>query len=371
MTKLSEHLNTRDNNFNLIRMLAALAVIFSHSFILANGPKNGADPLASFIGMPVSGLAVNIFFITSGMLVTKSLLDRDSVVYFLVARALRIFPGLIVAVLFSAFIVGSIATKLNLQDYLLHSDTLSFVSRNIWLFDNVIQYSLPAVFDNIPYKHAVNGSLWTLPWEIYAYASILIVYIVARQYKQLVLYIVALFLFSLNVNNAYGFFDVELLHPVYLKLLVMFYTGVIFYLLKDWVIVSWPVLFISVILCFIISDYKIYKVISPFFLTYWTICFAYLIKGWVLRYNRLGDLSYGAYIYAFPIQQILVYFFSPTGWDLFFASTATTLVFAYFSWNVIEKRCMKYRDSCIELISEYWAPLSDYFCRIKRKNNAR
>lgn len=363
--KLSEHLNTRDNNFNLIRMLAAIAVIFSHSFILANGPENGVDPLVSFIGVPVSGLAVNIFFITSGMLVTKSLLDRKSVIFFLIARGLRIFPGLIVAVLFSAFIVGSIATKLDLQDYVIHSDTLSFVSRNVWLFDNVIQYSLPGVFDNIPYRYAVNGSLWTLPWEIYSYASILIIYLMARRFYIIGLSAVALFLFSLRLNSVYDVFEIELLNPVYLKLLVMFYVGVAFYLLRNRLVVSWTFLFISVGLYFAISDYTFYKVISPFFLAYWTVCFSYLIKGWILKYNRVGDLSYGTYIYAFPIQQAVVYFFLPSGWMLFWISTAITLIFAYISWHYIEKKALAHRDRGIELIDNFLLKASSWLLHLK------
>ncbi|MFM2588590.1 acyltransferase family protein [Vibrio sp. TBV020] len=365
MTRLSAHLNSRDNNFNLIRMLSAIAVIFSHSFILAMGPQNGADPLARFIGMPISALAVNIFFITSGMLVTKSLVDRKSITFFLVARGVRIFPGLIIAVLFSTYIVGAVTTELNLFDYILHSDTFSFVKRNIWLFDNVIQYSLPGVFEHTPYKYAVNGSLWTLPWEIYSYISVLLIYIVLKKHSNIGFFISASFLFLLYFNGIYRLVDIEIISPVYLKLLVMFYSGVLFYLLRDKILISWFILVLSIVLYYLVNDYKFSKVLFPIFITYWTVCFAYLIKGGVLRYNKLGDLSYGTYIYAFPVQQALVYYFLPSGWILFWTSTAVTLIFAYISWHYIEKKALAHRDRCIILVENVALKVSSWFLNLK------
>lgn len=224
MNLLKDHLEEKNNNFNLIRMLASIAVIFSHSFILANGPLDGADPLVQYLGYPISGLAVNIFFITSGLLVTKSLIERKSFTFFIVARTLRIFPALIVAVLFSALAVGLMATELRPIDYLLHPDTFNFIRRNIWLFDNIIQYTLPGVFSDTPYKNAVNGSLWTLPWEIYSYFSIFVLFFIFRMYYKMVFVMTSIVFFLLYANGFYKFFDFELLNPVYLKLLIMFYT---------------------------------------------------------------------------------------------------------------------------------------------------
>lgn len=363
--KLSEYLISRDNNFNLIRMLAAIAVIFSHSFILANGPKNGSDPLAGFLGMPVSGLAVNVFFITSGMLVAKSLLERKSVLFFLVARGLRIFPALIVAVIFCAVVVGGLSTSIEFQDYILHKDTILFVVRNVWLFDNVIQYSLPGVFETLPYKHAVNGSLWTLPWEVYSYASLLIIYLLAGKYKSIGFYGMGLLIFLLHINNVYGFFEFEIIHPVYLKLLMMFYVGVLFYLLRNKLVISWFFLVVSIVIYSLISHHSYYKVVSPLFLTYWTLSFAYLIRGGIKNYNRLGDLSYGTYIYAFPVQQLLVFYFHPSGWNLFLLSTLITLVLAYFSWNLVEKRALSRRDYVIKFFEMNMLKISSRILPLK------
>ncbi|PTO65247.1 acyltransferase family protein [Vibrio splendidus] len=344
MVYLSEYLDERNNNFNLIRMLAAIAVIFSHSFILAYGPLNGTDPLVQYLGFPVSGLAVDIFFITSGLLVTKSLVERGSVRFFITARFLRIFPGLIVALVFSMSIIGSIATQLDFSDYISHPDTMGYIARNIWLFDNKIQFSLPGVFANLPYKHAVNGSLWTLPWEVYSYMSLLFLYLLFGKDYRVILLMMGWGMVALYTNTIYKVVDFDFLNPIYIKLLVMFYIGALFYLYKEKIKVNWLYTVLVVIGFYFIKEPKLSKVLLPFVISYLTISFAYLVKGFVLSYNKLGDFSYGTYIYAFPVQQLVVMYFSPGGWGLFFISTALTVLLAIFSWYCVESPSMSLRS---------------------------
>ena len=96
--KLSDFTSGRDNNFNLIRIIAALAVLVTHSFALATG-TSAAEPFQKTLGMTIGSIAVDIFFITSGFLVTGSLLTRKSFIDFIEfvwARVLRIFPALLV-----------------------------------------------------------------------------------------------------------------------------------------------------------------------------------------------------------------------------------------------------------------------------------
>ncbi|MBC7003771.1 acyltransferase, partial [Photobacterium sp. BZF1] len=170
MNTLEFNLQSKDNNFNLIRALAALAVIFSHSFILAEGSVTKGDPISSFFGTVISGLAVDIFFLLSGILVTKSLIDRNSIKVFTISRVFRIFPALLASILFCILIVGPLSTNLGLVEYLFHPETKSFLINNMFLFDRIIQFSLPGVFQDLPYPVAVNGSLWSLPWEVLMYS---------------------------------------------------------------------------------------------------------------------------------------------------------------------------------------------------------
>ena len=98
--------SARDNNFNLMRMLAALAVLLSHSFPLALGPR-AVEPFQASLGMTLGTLAVGIFFTISGYLVTASLVSRPSLADFALARARRIYPGLWVAIALTVFVLAT------------------------------------------------------------------------------------------------------------------------------------------------------------------------------------------------------------------------------------------------------------------------
>src|SRR4051812_37415672 len=87
---LAELVRGRDNNFNVIRLMAAFAVLVTHSF----GMTTGSEPLRSSLGLTWGVIAVNVFFLTSGFLVTSSLLGRNSALDFIWARVLRIYPAL-------------------------------------------------------------------------------------------------------------------------------------------------------------------------------------------------------------------------------------------------------------------------------------
>ena len=115
--KLADFTEGRDNNFNLIRIVAALVVLITHSFALAAG-TSAAEPFQKSLGMTTGSIAVDAFFITSGFLVTASLSKRRSVLDFVVARALRIFPALLVMLLLTVFGIGVFFTSMPVQGYL-------------------------------------------------------------------------------------------------------------------------------------------------------------------------------------------------------------------------------------------------------------
>src|SRR6186997_3455935 len=117
--KLSNFTQGRDNNFNLIRIVAALAVLINHSFVLSAGTGD-AEPLQG-LGMSLGMIAVDVFFITSGFLVTASLLTRQSAIEFIWARVLRIYPALLLMLLLTVFGLGIFFTQLPVPSYLANS----------------------------------------------------------------------------------------------------------------------------------------------------------------------------------------------------------------------------------------------------------
>src|SRR3990170_1234498 len=156
----------RDNNYNLLRFVASSMVIYFHSYILSG---SGKDPLFELVGYTDIGqCAVNVFFAVSGFLVTKSLVSRRNLTAYFEARILRIFPALIVAVMFTVFIVGLWATSKSFTAFLQSKMTFLYILHNVTLIKGVAHH-LPGVFETNPFKGSVNGSLWTLYMEIWMY----------------------------------------------------------------------------------------------------------------------------------------------------------------------------------------------------------
>ena len=158
----------RDNNFNLIRFISALAVILSHSYPLSLG-KSAFEPFEEIIGISLGEMAVHVFFVTSGFLVTGSLIRNNNIFDFFLSRILRIFPALIVSALFVIILCGVAETKLTLIEYFYNPQTLSYFITNSLLIIKSVVYFLPSVFIDNPYPSVVNGSLWSLPWELRMY----------------------------------------------------------------------------------------------------------------------------------------------------------------------------------------------------------
>src|SRR3954468_11634176 len=155
----------RHNNFDLLRLLAALSVIFSHAFLLAENSQDH-DPLMILTGgQAILGLAgVFVFFTISGYLITQSFETTRSPFVFLAKRALRIFPGLLGCLLICVFMIGALVTTLPLSEYLARPETYLFLLHNAVL--DIDYNRLPGVAfwpGNI--GGIVNGPLWSLPCE--------------------------------------------------------------------------------------------------------------------------------------------------------------------------------------------------------------
>lgn len=150
-------------SFDTMRLLAALMVFHGHAFALAGRVE---PRLAG--SLVVGGVAVSIFFVMSGYLVTKSALRR-SLMSYAVARAIRIWPGLVVCCAVSIGL-GALVTTRPIFEYLTHPQTFSYL-RNALVFWTEMQADLPGVFEGRPHT-AVNGSLWTLRYEVFCYVAL-------------------------------------------------------------------------------------------------------------------------------------------------------------------------------------------------------
>lgn len=347
---LSAYKSSKDNNFNLIRFIAALLVLLSHSFPLAG--TGGAEPLKSLIGISAGAVAVDIFFITSGYLITSSYFSRSNIIAFVWARLLRIYPGLIIAVLFCVFVIGLFFTTHNADSYLSHRQTLEYLVKNISLIFGV-EYKLPGVFLNVPYKEAVNGSLWTLPYEVKMYALLVLILGFISYLERWIkvfsiknsIFLISLFSISLHIWNNYHPF----LPEQFVRLFSMFFVGAVFFLWSEKVLLSTKLslfAFLALLLTSFTNDvfFIFYCILLPYLVFY----LAYIPSGFIRRFNDFGDYSYGIYIYAFPVQQSIAAIIPNVSVLTMMAlSFACTLILSILSWHLIEKRFLKLKGSYV------------------------
>ena len=350
-TFLSEHTTSRDNNFNLIRFVAASLVLFTHSFALVHG-SGDAEPLRSIIGKTWGGIAVDIFFITSGFLITSSYFARNNIIAFVWARALRIYPALIVAIFFCVFVIGLWFTTNSFAEFVLSPKTLKYLVKNSILFFGV-DYTLPGVFLDIPYKGAVNGALWTLPYEVRMYAILpFILGFTAYLGRRLKLISIrnAMLLISI-FSLVFNFFNhFQTVFPgKFFHLFTMFFWGSTYFIWQNKIRLSTK-LFLFGLPLFLLSAvnkdvfFILYCLLLPFLVFY----VAYVPSGLVRQFNDYGDYSYGIYIYAFPIQQSIKSMIPNVSVpEMIISSFICTLVLAMISWHLVEKRFLTMKGTYI------------------------
>jgi peptidoglycan/LPS O-acetylase OafA/YrhL len=356
MPTLGAYTGGRGNNFNLMRFFAAMLVIVSHSFVLATGDASD-EPWHTALGITPGSLAVEIFFVASGFLITASLFHWGSFSQFAVARVLRIYPGLTVAVLSSVLVFGIFFSTLLLADFLSHRETLRYVVRNVLLIvPNGLSWTLPGVFENHVSGPAVNGSLWTLVEEVRMYGLILGVWVLigwcarrsapgalATQRRWIGMAALALALLGFVWHFAARGEEQLTAFP---RLMALFFTGSAMYVWRNRIPASWP-LFLGLLGATLLAtlDRDIFGALWLFTLPYMVLFFALVPAGPIRGFNRIGDFSYGLYIYAFPVQKIVVALIPGIGpWGVMGLSTVVTVALAVLSWHLVEQPALRLKD---------------------------
>jgi peptidoglycan/LPS O-acetylase OafA/YrhL len=342
--RLSDYCVGRDNNFNLIRVVAALAVLVTHSFALATGSRD-AEPLDGTLGMTLGTIAVDVFFLTSGFLVTSSLLTRQRTGAYFWARMLRIYPALWVMLLLTVFVLGPALTSTPLSTYLASSKTYKYVLKCSTLIGGVA-YNLPGVFEGNPFKGEVNGSLWTMPYEVRMYAILVLVWLVLRAAAEARLLVFRAVMVISSIAAGIGVIAGHFFFPpasLFLRLFFMFFTGAAFFVLRKHIRIDrWVLLPLIAGLAVTAAGNKdAFFVVYVVSIAYVLFYAAYVPAGFIRQYNRVGDYSYGIYIYAFPIQQTIAALIpgvSVSG--MLVISAAATVLMATLSWHLLERRAL-------------------------------
>lgn len=342
MTRLSDLANGRDNNFNLIRLIAACGVLVTHSYALVGLPPL-SEPLRGLVGISFGTVAVDAFFVTSGFLVTGSLLARRNLLDFLVARVMRVYPALFAVVLLMAFVLAPAMTTLPVADLLRSAEWRGFLIDNLTLLGGVAFY-LPGLFETNPFPRAVNASLWTLPYEVWLYLSLFAIGVaasLARDRARAVSVLVALTAAGTVIAHLANHFAIG--HNEHTtRLCLMFFAGAALQVGKERVPLS-AGLFIAaaLLVCVAALRAEAFFVAYHLLLPYLLIWLAHVPGGAVRAYNRLGDYSYGTYLYAFPVQQVLAAWVPGIGlFGMLAGALAVSLGLAMLSWHLLERRAL-------------------------------
>lgn len=340
---LGEVTDGRDNNFNLIRIIAAGAVVISHAFPIALG-EGTLEPFEAATGRSLGWIAVAVFFAISGFLITRSFDRKSRITRWLSARVMRLVPALLVVLMLTALLYGPAFSTLPLQTYFSDPATYSYVPRNLSLA--FLQFDLPGVFTTNPLPGAINGSLWTLVHEVTCYAGVLILGltgVLASRWRFgvfLALYAVAVLVTIQPAIEA----GLPYRLVAFRDLSLPFLLGVVLYRWRALVPLSWWLGAALAGVAWAMHDTILFDLAFVSAISYVTFLLAYRITGPVRAYNRIGDYSYGLYIYAFPVQQAVAALFgehSPT--QNMRSSCLEALSPAALSWHWVENPALERR----------------------------
>lgn len=334
----------RENNFKLLRMLAASAVLLSHSFLLSRGPAV-PEPLAAETGYSLGVAAVIVFFAVSGYFITKSFDRRAMLADFVAARVARLFPALIVALLLTAFVLGPLFTTLPVSDYFRQPGTWIYAPQNALLVRQ--RFALPGVFAGNPFAGVANGSLWTLKYEVACYAGVVIAGF-AGLLRPRTVPLILLAAAAAMVIVPGG--DMALSARVAV-LCGGFALGAGIYVYRHHVPISGLILVALAVLALLTRETRLFPLCYTLALGYGALVVGFADFAPLRAYNRLGDYSYGTYVYAFPIGQATFVLMPTLGpWGLIAVTFPITLVLAVASWVLIENPALTHRHRLAALI---------------------
>jgi len=356
MTTIDQRFNSRHNSVNALRLGLALLVLVSHTLKL----HGGADPLAARTkgDVDMGTVAVDGFFALSGFLIAGSFLNSPSVWRYLWRRCLRILPGLWVCLLITAFVLLPIAQLLQygtMSGFPLTGDlsVVGYVIHNADLFQQ--QFFVRNLLDGL----AVNGSLYTLFYEFVCYLGIAVLGVLGllRRNRWVVLAAaVALWAASLaDLLTNGGLTGGSTTLTIFLRFGTMFFAGTVLRLWADRIPLNWAGGAIAVTLLAVGLTAAMAQGVDPAgrlsYVLIATPAVAYLVLllGSSTRLSRLGatrDLSYGVYVYAWPVQ-VLLLLVGASGWPVvvyFAASLGITLLFALASWHFVESPALSLKS---------------------------
>jgi peptidoglycan/LPS O-acetylase OafA/YrhL len=339
------------NSFGLVRLVAALAVIVSHGYVVTHG-MHAMEPLESLTGYPLGAHAVHVFFTVSGMLVAASYERSPGLARFALARILRIYPALLFASL-GIFLFAALFLSNAAPFQILSAAGGGYFAKILIALSGSSE--IAGVFPNTPVPLGVDVPLWTLKYEVMCYISLAVLMWLPRHaagLKPVWLSVGAVTIAGAWMLRGIAYDDAHLVDHV-ARFSFAFWIGVLAWQLRGKIPVNSALLFAL----FCLSGASIALGLPV------TLHLIVLLSGYAalfagrFHYGALtaftdrNDLSYGSYIIAWPVQQALVQTFpgiTPLGNA--FAAAFIVLPLAFLSWRKVEKPALRLKDKYTALL---------------------
>jgi len=332
----------RENNYNVLRMVAATAVMYGHMYALIG------SSVPVLYANEVSSIGFKMLMVLSGYMITQSCIYDSKVSRYAIKRVFRLIPALMFFSLVVIFIVGPIFTTLPIAEYFKHDYTRRY------LYNIVLnpQYQLPAVFATNPYPYAVNGSLWGLPAEVSCYV---LIYIVLKllckvPWRKIVFSVLVFGICTMQVcrivffpTASYVFwgtdwFQAFVLYPY-------FFIGALYAVtnLKNYCNVQCAFIMLLVSVLFHSDVYALNEVLAMIVLPYAIISFGECSKPVFVNCFKKMDITYGIYLWGFTVQQMVIKIImvdmqcSMNVNLIFVISYMFTILLAIVTWYMIER----------------------------------
>ncbi|WP_409433711.1 acyltransferase family protein [Litorimonas sp. RW-G-Af-16] len=324
-----------DNFFTPLRLIFASLVVIGHAFAIAmRDPTLEPQILHHYT---FSYLAVNMFFIASGFLVTKSMLYRGDAAGFTSARALRIFPALIVHVLFVMLIIGPMSTNLPLREFFSSPDWYLQPLKVLTFYETAM--FMPGTFASNA-EQMGSAPLWTLRYEVLAYIGTLAIFMLGLMRKKwMVLAQFILPAIAYLVFYATGW--VDYLPATGINLLrfgIAYGLGATIYAYRKRLSFNWLVLPLLLGLTALTAKTPLVEITMNIFIAYFVMWAAYVKIPRLNWTQKLSDTSYGIYIYHWAVMQMLFQWMPNLSvLALFAIGFPITVILAWLSWTFVEK----------------------------------
>ncbi|MGY3560522.1 peptidoglycan/LPS O-acetylase OafA/YrhL [Bradyrhizobium sp. USDA 4463] len=336
------------NNFDAIRLGMALTVVWSHSFALGRPEGELVEPISILTNghFNAGNVAVMVFFTISGYLICQSWVNSKTIGSFFSKRVRRIIPGYMGATMVGAFIVVPLFATV-------YAFSLVEIFKTVVLNLLMRNYAPPSTVFARNYLTALNGSLWSIPFEFWCYVLLAALGVVGLLKRTK--FVVALAAVSMAARASFDLLDkrpglgiVGMIFGwpyLWVFILPCFLSGVLVYLLKDRLYKSSAIAGLLLVAflssCYLPFGFKgqhiVAQLLFPVFTSYLTFSVAFSDRIKLRSAAKFGDFSYGTYLYAFPIQQMLVSTFSLSFPMIVLCSLFLSLTAGVLSWYLVER----------------------------------